>query len=224
MSASKSAPSRQTWSSTSTSVSAPPGSVHCAAALIASQFSKWPISSEIADVVGVRGPGVATRVGGAVLGWNAYGADVARRSESGLYRMCPKPLAMRGGHRPALARRQVGHVDPEPGGGVVHVDPDPVARAHQQVLRPGPGSPRRSWVVERAGEQRVGRRLGLAVLGDVGPVDRLLADQDVVVAGSRCSVARRCSGRQMRLSIVMAAHYCVALQPNPSNCGIYPGA
>src|SRR3954453_10043412 len=42
----KSAPFRQAWSSSSSVVSAPPGSVQVPFASIASQYSQWPISSD----------------------------------------------------------------------------------------------------------------------------------------------------------------------------------
>ena len=64
-----------------------------------------------------------------------------------------------------------------------------------------PGLMSRSWprfgltalrfgLVERAGEQRVRRSLGMPASGDVGPVDGLGAAEDVVVAGAGVLCAR----------------------------------
>ena len=67
-------PSRQAWSSTSTLLSPAPGSVQTPLASIASQYSKWPISSEKPTFV-VCAPHVDPRgTADEYIGWNAYGA------------------------------------------------------------------------------------------------------------------------------------------------------
>ena len=136
-------------------------------------------------VVGVRRPRVATRVGrSSTPGGTRTAACLARRRVRRVQDV-PEAVGDRRGHRAALAVVRSIEVDPEPGRRVVHVDEDPVARAHHQVL--GRVGVDRAEVrrVEGAGEQRVGRRLRLPAPGDVGPVDRLGAAEHVVVAGGR---------------------------------------
>ena len=48
--------------------------------------------------------------------------------------MWPNPLAVEAVIEPLLARGEVGHVDPEPGRRVVHVEPDTVAGVHDRSL------------------------------------------------------------------------------------------
>jgi len=59
------------------------------------------------------------------------------------------------------------------------VDAELVARVHEQVLAQVRVQAREVRVIRE--RQRVGGRLGLAALGDVRPVDGLLANEEVVV-------------------------------------------
>ena len=87
-------PSRHAWSSTSTVGSPAPAFVHApVVGSIASQYSKWPISSDAPTLV-VCAPQVEPRgTAELYIGWNAYGATWHVLA-LGWNRMCPKPLAM----------------------------------------------------------------------------------------------------------------------------------
>src|SRR5215471_14377493 len=82
-----------------------------------------------------------------------------------------------------LARGEVGEVGTEARRRVMHVDANAVAGAHQEVL--GVVRVYRSEIRRREGpgEKGICRGLGDTVLRDVGPVDRLRAAEDVLVAG-----------------------------------------
>ena len=116
-------------------------------------------------------------------GWNAYGASW-HVLEFGVNRMWPNPFAIEAVIEPRLTGGQVDEDDLEAGRGVLHVDQDPVARVHEQVLSSCSG-----LTAARLGFDSVPLNSGFAgacecpLLRDVRPVDRLGAAEDVVVAG-----------------------------------------
>ena len=183
---------------------------------------------EVADlvrhrhVVGVRRPRVAARVGGRVLGVERVRRHLAG-GRVGLVQDVAEAVGDRRGHRAALAGRQVGQVDPEA---------RPACRACGSGRgRPGSSagpSARSGLTAAKFGLSNVPVKSGFAgacewpLLRDVGPVDRLGPAEDVVVA---VGVVRdvRCSGRACRLSIVIAAQYCVACSRSPRTAARSPG-
>src|SRR3954449_5544157 len=184
------------------------------------QFSKCPISSDIAtlyvcaDQVLPRGFAVE------YSGWNAYGS-MLQVAESGWYRMWPKPFATDAVIEPLV----------------------PVVRSSRSVRTPSgvswmwirtrsPGFIMRSWAGSGLSAVKSGfSRVPLAS-GFAGPWDTPLRVTYAQLIGSgpprtKSSQAALFSvfvfWSCVRLSIVIAAQYCVAVQPKPSNCGTYPG-
>ena len=147
-------------------------------------------------------------------GWKAYGATWQVLA-SGVYRTWPNPFATDAVIEPSCrVVRSVRSIR----------KPSVVSCMWIRIRSPGFISRSLAWsgvtalrfgVVERPGEQRVRRRLGAAAPRDVRPVDRLETAEEVVVARGRVRHAGVLVA--LKLSIVMAAQYCVAVQPKPSN-------
>src|SRR5215469_5845309 len=93
----------------------------------------------------------------------------------------PEAVRHRGRHRAALPGSQVSKVSLQPARGVVQVDANPVTRVHYQVLAEIGVHGREIRRREGPGEQRIGRRLRHAALGDVSPVDGSLTAENEVV-------------------------------------------